>query len=180
MVITAKLRKTTTKKINAQLQARLDAAGPKILKRTAELVEERMKANPSIFVIAAQSILNEMQGFYYAGGAAEAAEDKADFSNEQYLKVEVETNISETLKVAAGENGITWSAVIVSDEFMGFSQSIGKSDPGKPGTLPWIAFFIAGSVIGQGNDLLWINQEVSTALSKVAAGWKEDAPREYG
>lgn len=147
---------------------RLEKAEKGILLRAAALVRENILSNPRIFVRHAQSILIEMQNFYYDSSTV-SSEDPATFleaggkSALKLMEDEVRKNLSSTLQVIPRENSVTWTATLVSEEFVGLG--------GGDGGVPWIAFFLAGGIETDkgGEKLLWISPETANRI-----GWKFD------
>lgn len=165
MVIRAKIDKSAIRSLISTIQARLSEMQPKILSKAALIARDRMKSNPVVFIAPVLEILREMQGEYYAGSSV-GAKDPADFEEGAAVTLEVVRNLNKTLVVIPTKEGLTWQATVVSEEFVGFGDNsiVGKpTDRGKPGTLPWIAFFLAGSIE---ENLLWMSDDI---LEKI--GW---------
>jgi len=176
--LNTKVSRTAATKITRDLESKLKAAQSKILVKTALYMEQFIKEDPVVFVNAGKSILKEMQTIYYKGGGI-GEEDIADFSHMDLIEAEIRKNVAETIKVIPQEKTVKWFATIVSDAFMGLDGAIDgdSSSPGRAGTLPWISFFIAGTIEER---LLWINQETSSKLAEASSSWKANAPEEYG
>lgn len=150
-------------KLQEKIRSEIEKAEPKILQKLAIKVEQSMKANPVVFTDVGKSILQEMQGEYYAGSSV-GSEDPADFSDVELIVQEITNNIEKTLKVVPTSEGIKWSALFVSDEFVGFGDNsiVGRpTDPGKPGTLPWISFFLGGAIE---DNLFWVDRDTKEKL----------------
>lgn len=149
--------------ITEQLKIKIEKEKPKIWQRSAVLVKQRILENPVLFVEPVVKILQDMQGEYYDGGYSQG--DKAHFDYRGTIEMEVKSNLAETLKVTVGPGGnVEWNAVIVSEEFVGLGGNSIVGEPtkrGKVNTLPWIAFFLAGSI---DEKLVWISQEVASKL----------------
>jgi len=156
---------STEKKIAKELEKSLK---PRILKAASRVMRNNILQDPQVFVDKAIEILNTMQSIYYGGGGI-GDEDPADFDNIGLMEVEVLNNLNKTLKVEVVGDVLRWEAVVVSEEFVGFGGNsiVGRpADRGDPNTLPWIAFFLAGSIE---EELLWISDDTAIKI-EVATG----------
>ena len=161
VTVKAKLRKDSVNKLTKEIENKLQKLKGVIALRTATLARERMIVDPKVFVNACVLELRGMQDRYYGGGSYK--EDEADFDDEAGLENEVRKNLDKTLKVSALVKTIKWHATLVSEEFMGFGGGSVSSDPksrGKSHTIPWIAFFMAGTI----DDYLWLSKETCSKI----------------
>lgn len=145
---------------------------PKFKKNYAEAIEEAVRSNPGPFQTAALQILGHMQGSIYK--AESYSSDKADFNSRAgKLSQHVAENIksgNNVRVVVTGNNDIILYVSPISDSFIGLNTRL-SPDAAPAEGMPWIGFFIAGSLSAKEpkEKYLWITPSVAAKI-----GWEFD------